>query len=109
MSETTREDRPRAVAGVEFPYFGEPYTHDEQHGVSPAPHPTGGVHAQYMAAGGSRPHARSRTEASVVSPAFHWLVIRVTAPGASKPCHSQASGFAAAARPAGPHKSGSIE
>ena len=24
----------------EFPYFGEPYTHDEQHGVSPAAQPT---------------------------------------------------------------------
>ena len=27
-------------------YFGEPYTHDDRHGLSPAAQPTGGVHAQ---------------------------------------------------------------
>jgi hypothetical protein len=27
------------MAPGEFPYFGEPYTHDEQHGLSPAGDP----------------------------------------------------------------------
>jgi hypothetical protein len=44
LSDGVAPDRQRTRS--EFPYFGEPYTHDEQHGVSPAAHPTGGVHAQ---------------------------------------------------------------
>src|SRR5262249_46496268 len=36
----------------------------------------------------SRRRAR-RIDSKVVLPVFHWLVNRVTLPGASNPCHSQ--------------------
>jgi hypothetical protein len=38
LSDGVAPDRQRTRG--EFPYFGEPYTHDEQHGVSPAAQPT---------------------------------------------------------------------
>jgi hypothetical protein len=34
LSDGVAPDRQRTRG--EFPYFGEPYTHDEQHGVPPA-------------------------------------------------------------------------
>ena len=38
LSDGVAPDRQRTRG--EFPYFGEPYTHDEQHGLSPAAQPT---------------------------------------------------------------------
>ena len=37
LSDGVAPDRQRTRA--EFPYFGEPYTQDEQHGLSPAAQP----------------------------------------------------------------------
>jgi hypothetical protein len=37
LSDGVAPDRQRMRS--EFPYFGEPYTHDEQHGLSPAAQP----------------------------------------------------------------------
>lgn len=46
LSDGVAPDRQR-IRG-EFPYFGDPYTHDEQHGVSPAAQPTTNLELQAL-------------------------------------------------------------